>query len=930
MRIPIATYRLQFTPSFGFEQASDIADYLVQLGISDIYASPIFKARSGSQHGYDVVDQNQINPELGGQEKFESLIQKVRDRNLGWLQDIVPNHMAYDRQNPYLMDVFEHGEKSQYSGMFDIDWSHQAIPGQVLAPMLGDTYECCLERGELQLSYDLQGLGINYYSLRFPISLESYPDFFSQSIEKLDSESAQSLTAILTRLNESLPNLAGKPRAQAVREIKAQLRSHYESNHNIRSHIEQTLQTFNQPANDTAEFAPLNKLLKKQFYQLAFWKTAAETLNYRRFFTVNELICLNAQDPAVFEQTHKLIQQLVEENKITGLRVDHIDGLYDPLAYLKRLSEATKGTYTLVEKILEATETLPEQWPIQGTSGYEFLTCVNRVFCQAKNEAAFSDLYQQFTELPDDYEASFLQKKRLLADTDLAGDLKNLSDALQDIAAELKEGQQLAAEGLAIALKEVMICFAVYRAYVDNTGSSKADQSDIQQAIAQAKHHLPQQTNELDFIKKLLTHTDLSALPDTLQTQCLHFAMRVQQFTGPLMAKGIEDTLFYVYNRFVGLNEVGGAPGAFGLSVEAFHRYHQHKQAHWPHTLNASSTHDTKRSEDVRSRLAVLSEIPETWATQVNHWRELNADKKQSTHPHTSPTPTDEYFLYQTLVGAYPFDNSDDLSDFRERIKAYAIKAGREAKVNTNWISPDESYENAYTSFIDQLLTPSKNNTFLNSLQAFQQSIATYGIYTALSQQLIKIAAPGIPDFYQGSELWDLSLVDPDNRRPVDYSKRKQHIKEIATDWRVNPDELLQNLLKKAPNGRIKLFLTMRGLALRHHYQDLFATGSYVPLTVTGTHAECVIAFARMQGKQTVIAIAPRFFTSLSAADTLPCGTAIWQDTAVTLPSQSQAPWKNWLTGKEQPLPEKALIGELCEAFPVALLSNEKYHTTDA
>ncbi|MEL6902040.1 MAG: malto-oligosyltrehalose synthase [Cyanobacteria bacterium J06606_4] len=924
MRIPIATYRLQFTPSFGFERASDIADYLVQLGISDIYASPIFKARSGSQHGYDVVDQNQINPELGGQEKFESLIQKVRDRNLGWLQDIVPNHMAYDRQNPYLMDVFEHGEKSQYSGMFDIDWSHQSIRSKVLAPMLGDTYERCLERGELQLSYDPEGLGINYYSLRFPISLESYPDFFSQSIEKLDSESAQALTAILTRIDKSLPNLAGKPRSQEATEIKAQLRSHYESTPNIRSHIEQTLQTFNQSANNTAGFAHLNKLLKKQFYQLAFWKAAAETLNYRRFFTVNELICLNAQDPTVFKQTHKLIQQLVEENKITGLRVDHIDGLYDPLTHLQQLSEASKGTYTLVEKILEATETLPEQWPIQGTSGYEFLTCVNRVFCQAKNEAAFSNLYQEFTGLPDDYEASFLQKKRLLADTDLAGDLKNLSNALQDIAAELKEEQQLSAEGLAIALKEVMICFPVYRAYLDSTGSSEVDRDHIQQAITQAKHHLPQQTSELDFIEKLLTRTDLSTLPKPLQTQCLHFAMRVQQFTGPLMAKGIEDTLFYVYNRFAALNEVGGAPGEFGLSVEAFHRYHQHKQAHWPHTLNASSTHDTKRSEDVRSRLAVLSEIPETWATQVHHWRELNADKKQSIHTHTSPTANDEYFLYQTLVGAYPFDSSDDLSDFRERIKAYAIKAGREAKVNTNWISPDESYENAYTSFIDQLLTPSENNTFLNSLHTFQQSIATYGIYTALSQQLIKIAAPGVPDFYQGSELWDLSLVDPDNRRPVDYSKRKQYIKGIATAWQASPGNLLEDLLKNSPDGRIKLFLTMRGLALRHHYQDLFATGSYVPLTVTGTHAERVIAFARTQGKQTVIAIAPRFFTGLSAADTLPCGTAIWQDTAVTLSSGSQTPWKNWLTGKEQPLPEKALIGELCEAFPVALLSNEK------
>ncbi|MEL6263211.1 MAG: malto-oligosyltrehalose synthase [Cyanobacteria bacterium J06626_6] len=931
MRIPIATYRLQFTPSFGFEQALDILDYLEQLGISDVYASPIFKACSGSQHGYDVVDQNQLNPELGGEEKFESLIQTVRDRNMGWLQDTVPNHMAYDRQNPYLMDVFEHGEKSRYIATFDIDWSHGDIRGQVLAPMLGDTYERCLERGELQLSYDQQGLGINYYGLRFPISLASYPDFFGYGIDRLGDASGGELRAILNKIEQSLPDLAGEQRAEKSVEIKEQLRSHYGSSPDIRAHIEKNIQTFNQEAGDTSGFAHLDKLLKQQFYQLAFWKAAAETLNYRRFFTVNELICLNAQYPDVFDQTHSLIQRLINEDKITGLRVDHIDGLYDPLAYLTRLKQATDGTYILVEKILEAEESLPQRWPIEGTSGYEFLTCVNRVFCQSKNEDAFSSLYRHFTGLADDYEALFLQKKRLLADTDLAGDLKNLSEALLAIVSRLG-GEQLPAEGLAQALKEVMICFPVYRTYVDGSyldGKGAEGNCDrtidcryIQAAIAQAKKHLPNRYSELNLIEKLLTVEGAAGMSGELRSQVLQFSMRAQQFTGPLMAKGIEDTLFYVYNRLVGLNEVGGVPGDFGLSLQAFHDYHQHQQRHWPNNLNASSTHDTKRSEDVRSRLSVLSEIPQEWTDQVNHWKALNTPKKTSGHQGPIPDANDEYFLYQTLVGAYPFD-PQELPDFLDRVKAYAIKAGREAKVKTNWVQPNEEYERGFTSFIETLLSPAEDNAFLNSLQTFQHRIAKYGIYNALSQLLIKLTAPGIPDFYQGSEIWDLSLVDPDNRRSVQYVQRIQILEEIKTAWEKDSKHLLKALLQSAENGHIKLFLTHRMLAARKHFQDLFNKGEYIALAVTGQHSERVIAFERRLEGSRVVVIAPRFFTGLVASDALPIGTTVWGDTAVKLQLDKQTIWKNWLTNSSVASDKGILVGEACASFPVAFLSTE-------
>ncbi len=934
MRIPVATYRLQFTPEFGFGRAKDIVSYLDQLGIADIYASPIFKARSGSQHGYDIVDQNQINPELGGRASFDTLVEELQERGMGWLQDIVPNHMAYDGENQYLMDVLEHGRNSQYADYFDIEWEHSYddIQGKVLAPMLGDFYDRCLERGEIQLSYGGDGLKVNYYGLHFPVRVESYAMFLRHEISWLRRQMGRQhtdyikLVGILNTVENTIPALEGQQRSDQATFVKQLLWELYESNSEVKAFIDQNIEAFNGQPGKPKSFDLLDQMLLDQFYRLSFWKVGAEELNYRRFFTVNELICVKVDNPKVFDQTHALIEELVKAKKINGLRVDHIDGLYDPLKYLQRLQEKMDGVYTIIEKIVEVDEKLPNHWPVQGTSGYEFMNYANGVFYQQQNQKHFTQLYRQFSGLRDSYEKLMTEKKQLIADTNLVGDIDNLARFLKKVASQYRYGRDLTANGLKAAIKEVLVSFPIYCTYVDQRGGTERDLKYIQQAIAKARKRIPQLLNELDLIEKFLLLDFGVSLPAEERSQWLHFVMRLQQFTGPLMAKGLEDTLFYVYNRFIGLNDVGGAPDHFGVSLKEFHDYNQYQQEHWPDGLNASSTHDTKRSEDVRSRLSVISELPQEWESEVKAWSELNADKKPVAGDHAVPEPNDEYFLYQTLVGAFPFD-SKELPEFKERIKEYVVKAVREAKVHTAWLRPDEEYENGYVQFVDTLLTPSKDNLFLEKLQAFQSKIAEYGIYNALSQLLIKLTVPGVPDFYQGTELWDLSLVDPDNRRPVDYQKRLDAMQDIKTRWKKKPVSLVENLLKNRTDGRIKLFLTLRGLAARNYFRNVFRSGSYHPLKVTGEKANHIIAFARHKGEHTVITVVPRFLTSLVDPGTPPLGTKVWGDTRVEVPGGAQANWTNWVANEPTDIvKDNPLVGDLLSQFPVALIVSENHN----
>ncbi|HEY9877347.1 MAG TPA: malto-oligosyltrehalose synthase [Leptolyngbyaceae cyanobacterium] len=927
MRIPIATYRLQFRKEFGFADAHRVLPYLEELGISDIYASPIFKARAGSTHGYDVVDPAQLNPEVGSEEEFDDLIGDIQSRGMGWVQDIVPNHMAYDSENPFLIDILEHGPHSEYCDFFDVEWEHpfDDFRGKILTPMLGDFYGNCLENGEINLNYDHSGLTVNYYSLRVPLRIESYAQFLTYDMDRLAKSLGRSdpdfikLMGILYMVKNISAETTGRERKDQSEFVKDLLWELYNTNEYVKEYIEHNLDTFNNKNPDVNGHDLLDNLLSDQFFRLAFWKVGAEELNYRRFFTVNELICLRVEDLKVFQKSHSLIGQLVKNGQIEGLRIDHLDGLYDPEQYLRRLRTKFGDVYVVVEKILELEEELPEDWPIQGTSGYAFLNRINSVFCQTANEQAFDGIYHRFSGLNPNYHEWLIDKKRLIAETNLVGDVDNLGHMLKRIAGKYRYGRDFTLSGLRKSILEVLVQFPVYCTYINEDGVSDRDRKYITEAITNAKKNLPRLLNELNFIEKILLLDYEDFLTDEDRAQWLHFSMRFQQFSGPLMAKGVEDTLFYVYNRLISLNEVGGNPGKFGLTDDEFHAFNQRRLAHWPHAMNASSTHDTKRSEDIRARLNILSEIPEEWEQHVHRWRELNDPYKIVTEKRVIPDANDEYFLYQTLVGAYPC-NEDEYDSFVERVKAFVVKAVREAKVHTAWLRPDSEYEEGFLKFVTRILKRGENNEFLEAFFSFQKKIANYGIFNSLGQTLLKITSPGVPDFYQGTELWDLSLVDPDNRRPVQYDDRLSFLQEIKRRSQTGMESLMSDLRATRHDGRMKLFLITRALATRRQHLAVFQEGDYLPLQVEGAHAGNVMAFARHHEGTVAIAVVPRFLTSLIGPDQDPIGEEIWGDTALVIPDNLRGHWCEAITNCEIADQPRLPIGKILQNFPVALL----------
>lgn len=928
MRIPASTYRIQFNSAFDFDSAREIIAYLSELGISELYASPIFKARKGSTHGYDVVDPNQINPELGTPEAFASLIKEIKKHNLGWVQDIVPNHMAFDSQNQMLMDVLEQGPTSQYIDYFDIAWNQpfEEIKGRILAPILGDYYAQCLENGDLKLNYEQAGLKVNYHSLILPIRIESYLSFLTYNLENLEESLGHQhpdylkFLGLLYILKNIPPQTQPQDRSNQVIFAKRLLWELYEQIPEIQSFIQNNVKAFNGEVGKSDSFNLLEKLLSEQYYRLAFWKVSAEEINYRRFFTVNELISVKVELENVCKATHELILNLVESGTFTGLRIDHIDGLANPTQYLEWLRDKAGETYITVEKILEPEEELPQTWPIQGTSGYDFLNQVNGVFCHSENEGKLSKVYTKFTQLNESYETLSLQKKRLIIETNMAGDVDNLAHLLKQIASQSRHGNDFTLNGLKKALVEVLSQFPVYRTYITTQEVSEADKTYVKDVIAASKIASPLVTQELEFIEKLLLLDFLPHLTEAQTQQRFYFVTRLQQLTGPLMAKGIEDTLLYVYNRFIALNEVGGNPSHFGVTASEFHQINQHQSQSWLHKMNTTSTHDTKRGEDVRSRLNVLSEIPQEWEQQAQAWQEMNQSKKSEVKGKLIPDSNDEYFLYQTLVGACPFDKGglpDSLEDFTNRVKEYAIKVVREAKVHTEWLRPDSDYEDNYLAFVDAILDPGYG--FLKTFGPFKQKVAHYGIFNSLSQVLLKVASPGVPDFYQGTELWDLSLVDPDNRRPVDFKQRMQFLNDIQERAKTDILSLVEELLAHKEDGRIKLFLIAKCLEARQQYLSVFQEGDYQPLEVTGKFKDCAIAFARQSQNQTMIAIAPRFFTHLIQPGESPLGE-VWQDTQIQLPTHSAKTWHNAITHQTLQATETLNLSSALKHFPVALL----------
>ncbi len=933
--IPLATYRLQLNREFTFQQATEIVPYLSALGISHCYISPCLKARPGSMHGYDIVDHNSFNPEIGSAEEFDRFVSELHQHGMGLILDIVPNHMGVmGSDNAWWLDVLENGEASSYATYFDIDWQplKDELIGKVLVPVLHDHYGAVLESGELKLTFHRERgeFAIAYREHRFPVDPKEYPRVLepcgTKATEILGEQNPdllefQSLITAFRHLpgrrELSSDRVAERNRDKEIH--KRRLAELCARSPGISACILRAVDASNGNVSDPASFEELHELIQAQAYRLANWRVAADEINYRRFFDINDLAGICQENEKVFDATHRFVLNLMAEGKVDGLRVDHPDGLYDPAQYFERLNrsiaavvsiskdEPRNGSpYVLIEKILTGSERLRAEWPVSGTTGYDFANLVNGLFIDPEAQMRVERVYRNFIGDEIEFENLAYRSRKLIIRVALASELNVLANSLSRIALSRRRTCDFTLNGLRDALTEVVANFPVYRTYVSPAGVSDEDARYIRLAVASAKWRSPAaDTSIFDFIGEiLLTHVAEGQNP-AYRSAVTNFAMKFQQFTSPVMAKGLEDTAFYRYNRLVSLNDVGGDLHRFGFTTAEFHSAGQDRLRSHPHTMLASSTHDSKRSEDVRARINVLSEISGLWRLRLRDWKRFNRRHKRLVNDKPAPSPNDEYLLYQTLVGAWPFQFSSESSPtdwktFNERIENYMLKAIREAKQNTSWINRNTEYEEAVSSFVKALLDPAAKNRFLNDFIPFQRRVARIGLWNSLSQTLLKLTSPGVPDIYQGNELWDLSLVDPDNRRAIDYHQRRKLFSSISSRVSAPDASSIRNLLETPEDGQIKLYLIWRSLCLRQEQPTLFQQGQYLPLAVTGAKANHVIAFARKVEGASVVVIVPRLIAGLlDDADLPPIGPQIWQDTQVLFPCVCRERCQNVLTRKD-------------------------------
>ncbi len=983
-RIPVATYRLQFNYLFGFSDAKSIVPYLHELGISDCYASPYFRAKKGSLHGYDILDHNQINPEIGTEVEYDELIEEMQKYRMGQLLDMVPNHMCITgNENAWWMDVLENGPSSVYADFFDIDWKpvKEELQNKVLLPILGNQYGQVLENQELILTFEEGAFSIRYGEQRLPIDPVSYAKVlkfrFDDLEEKLikDSPQLQEFLSILTALAH-LP-ARGETDREKMEErrrekevIKRRLWGLRNNSGEIRFFINENLLLFNGQKNKPRSFDLLDDLLNDQAYRLSYWRVATEEINYRRFFDINELAAIRVEDPDVFREVHQLVFNLIRDGKVTGLRVDHPDGLYNPVEYFYRLQKGCfiqlclrshapssepageeeikrlydealfKNSasslripfYIVGEKILTKGERVPEDWPISGTIGYAFLTSLNGIFVDAENGKKFDDIYSRFVGSKLDYQDLVYEKKKLIMLTALSGEINALSHYLNRLSEKNRHTRDFTLNSLTSAVIETIACFPVYRTYVNACGVTERDRRYVEQAVARSKRRSPALSATIfDFLQEVLLLSYPEDFGEKDRIEWLDFVMRFQQISGPVMAKGLEDTVFYVYNRLVSLNEVGGSPERFGTSLDAFHGQNIERIKSWPCSLNATSTHDTKRSEDVRARLDVLSEIPDEWRHHLGRWSRINKKRKSAVDGRGAPDRNEEYLFYQTLLGVWPLRPMDgtEYEVFEKRIKDYMLKAAREAKVNSSWISPNLPYEDALLKFVSEVMSPSPNNPFIRDFAPFREKISYFGMFNSLSQTLLKIASPGVPDFFQGTEIWDFSLVDPDNRRPVDYSLRKKilgGLQREMTEAKSDLPRFHRELLRHWKDGRIKLYVTHRALNFRGDHSSLFRNGTYIPLEGEGDLRDAICAFARQGQGKTVLAITPRLLARRMQTEQVPLGTEVWGESSVVLPREiGDVRFANIFTGERIDATEhdgktRLILGHVFANFPVAML----------
>jgi (1->4)-alpha-D-glucan 1-alpha-D-glucosylmutase len=878
-REPRATYRVQLQPGFGFAEAAGLADYLAELGVSHLYSSPCLQTTPDSLHGYDVVDPTRVSAELGGAAGHEQLVEALRRHGFGLILDIVPNHMAITAENPWWQDVLANGPASRYAAFFDVDWDppEARLQNVVLLPVLGDHYGRVLEAGELRVVREGARFTVRYQDHRFPVSPRSLETLLAAAAERCGAE----LLAFLAGAHGRLPHPTAtdwasvQRRHRDARVLADLLERLLCEEPRVAAALDAALAEVN------AKPDALDAWLERQNYRLAFWRAAGRDLGYRRFFDISTLIGLRMEDPRVFADTHALVLRWLGEGVLDGVRIDHPDGLRDPEGYLRRLHDAAPRAWIVVEKILEPGERLRDTWPVAGTTGYEFLQRVGGLFVSPEGERPLTECYATFTGEPTDYAALVRETKHLVMRDILGADVNRLTARFLEICERHRRHRDYTRHELHEALRETVACFPVYRTYVraEMGEVHNADVRTVEDAIAAAKAHRSDLDDLLDFLRDIL----LLRVRGPAETE---LAMRFQQLTGPVMAKGVEDTAFYRFHRLVALNEVGGDPGALGVSVDAFHRACADTAARWPLTMLATSTHDTKRGEDVRARLALLSEIPGEWATAVRRWAARNARYRRGEWPDRNA----EYLCYQTLVGAWPLEV--------DRARAYMEKAAREAKVHTSWTDRNEAYEAALGTFVERALADAD---FVADLDAFVAPLVAPGRTNALAQTVLKLTAPGVPDLYQGTELWTLTLVDPDNRRPVDYELRRRLLRELAA---LTPEAILA----RSDEGLPKLWVIRQALGLRRRRPELFGpAGTYRALWAAGRRADHVVAFCRGDGAITVV---PRLVLTL-AGD--------WQDTTVDIPSGR---WEHVLTGDRLEGGLVPLAGLLAR-FPVALLERQ-------
>jgi (1->4)-alpha-D-glucan 1-alpha-D-glucosylmutase len=977
--LAVSTYRLQVHGGFPLSEGSAVVPYLARLGIAAVYTSPYFTASPGSTHGYDVCNHNEINPELGGSEQYAAFTAAIEAHGMGHVVDFVPNHMGIGTgSNAWWTDLLENGPSSPAARFFDVDWTpvKTELHAKLLLPILGDQYGHVLERGELRLVFREGTLILKYFDHELPINPRQMPRVFRLAAERAaaalppDNPQLLEFLSIITSLENLPPYTEADPARIAVRQrekevAKGRLARLVSESDAVRDAIGEAVEQFNGRPGHPESFDALHEMLESQPYRLAYWRTASHEINYRRFFDINTLAGLRVEDAEVFAATHALLGRLLADGSVQAVRIDHPDGLFDPAAYFESLQDLAARSWNITreaprdgrtdrplhvvaEKILSGREQLPPRWAVHGTTGYNYLNDLNGLYIEQGQARLLRRAYARLTGRTEPFDDVLYWSKRIIIETAMSSELTVLTHMLDRIAQSSRKSRDFTHDSLRDVITEVVACFPVYRTYVDESGWTPEDRVVVERAIARARRRNPAMESSLfDFFREVMLPRDIEpdplpndrrgGYPPATQEEAharLLFAMKLQQYTGPVQAKGLEDTAFYRYNLLLSMNEVGGDPSRFGRSVPEFHDANVRRLKDWPYEMLATATHDTKLGEDVRARVNVISELPAEWSREVSRWMRTNKGQRTLLESEPAPDRNDEYRFYQALVGAWPLDLPDDAreapAELVERLQGYMLKAVREAKLHTSWLTPNQPYEDALGRFVEKVLTGTGGAKFLPAMLPFQRRIATLGMLNSLSQVVLKLGSPGIPDFYQGTDLWDLSLVDPDNRRPVDFAHRAACLEELEPLLAMPQEERrprLAALMERWQDGRIKLLTTVAGLRMRRQDPELFVSGGYLPIEVETSVSGSAVAFARVRGEAGAIFAGPRLCAGLVGADLRPpLGGDRWKTSRLLLPPElTGRAFRHEISGAEIQATTTGgqswiFLGQIFEHVPVGIL----------